>query len=162
MGLFTEVDDINHHIIILSAYPDTSDFLFKFDPKFILQIMLLDKKSYILVRRMPLYQDLIKLRHVIPKYAFGSIGIIQQYYQYGLVHLLEHCQYDLIQLFSFCSFPNHLRCIDWAAENGHVNVLNWHKKSGLPFIHSANIIYRISAETHVQVLDWWKKSFPSS
>jgi hypothetical protein len=48
--------------------------------------------------------------------------------------------------------------LDWASENGHVNVLEWWLKSGLPLKYNEYALNNASAKGHVNVLEWWFKS----
>ena len=48
--------------------------------------------------------------------------------------------------------------IDWASENGHIDVLNWWKNSGLELTYSQNAMDLASAKGHINVLNWWKNS----
>ena len=48
--------------------------------------------------------------------------------------------------------------INWAAKNGHVNVLEWFKNSGLEFKYTDNAIDWAAQNGHVNVLEWFKNS----
>ena len=52
--------------------------------------------------------------------------------------------------------------IDWASENGHVNVLEWFKNSGYEFKYTSNAIDWASENGHVNVLKWFKKDRKST
>jgi len=45
-----------------------------------------------------------------------------------------------------------------ASANGHVNVLNWWKKSGFRLIYDHRAIDYASHNGHIKVLDWWLSS----
>ncbi|KAI9215993.1 hypothetical protein BC828DRAFT_409924 [Blastocladiella britannica] len=48
--------------------------------------------------------------------------------------------------------------MDWASKNGHVNVLDWWRNSGLKLQYSYQAMDWASANGHVNVLDWWRDS----
>jgi hypothetical protein len=45
-----------------------------------------------------------------------------------------------------------------ASKNGHVEVLEWFKKSGYKFKYYKNSIYVASINNHIQILEWFKNS----
>ena len=45
-----------------------------------------------------------------------------------------------------------------ASENGHTNVLQWWKKSGYCIIYDCDAINNASKNNHMNTLEWWKKS----
>ena len=48
--------------------------------------------------------------------------------------------------------------INWASNNGYVQVLEWFKHSGYEFKYNKKAINYASANGHVQVLEWFKHS----
>lgn len=136
MALLGEIDDLNYRIIFL------------LEPKDIIVIMTLNKRTAKLVEQTLIYQDLIKLREARPKYKFGSDDIIKQYYWYGLMHVIKHYQYT------------HSKGIDLAAGNGHVNILEWViKQSGLFYTYSKWAINWAAENGHIDVLEWFLEWF---
>ncbi|UKZ85564.1 uncharacterized protein TrAFT101_001419 [Trichoderma asperellum] len=45
--------------------------------------------------------------------------------------------------------------IDGASKNGHVQVLQWWKQSGLPLLYTKVSLEQASSNGHIPVLDWW-------
>ena len=131
MALLGEVNDLNYRI------------LFLLDPKSILRLILLNRRSCELVTNISIYQDLLQLRNVSLKYKFGSKEIVEQYYQYGLVEILKQYGY-------YCT-----RGIYLAARYGHVSVLNWMIKSDLIPSYTTDAVDRAAAHGHVTVLEWF-------
>lgn len=49
--------------------------------------------------------------------------------------------------------------IDDASDRGHLEVLDWWKKSGFKLDYGIHVVNSASSNGHVEVLDWWKKFF---
>lgn len=127
-----DVPDLNYRIMFL------------LQPRYILRLAQVDKRSNELIKRSNVYQDLITLREIKPKYPFESTHIIVQYYRHGLIHLLTQYHYD------------HPRSIDAAAAHNHINILEWRRRSMLKFKYSSAAIYSAAAGGHVEVLEWFR------
>jgi hypothetical protein len=48
--------------------------------------------------------------------------------------------------------------IDYACIGGHVNVLEWWKNSKLPLQYTSNALHHATYHGHLNVLNWWKNS----
>ncbi|RKP17230.1 hypothetical protein ROZALSC1DRAFT_24408 [Rozella allomycis CSF55] len=48
--------------------------------------------------------------------------------------------------------------MNWASQNGHLNVLEWWKNSGVELKWSEDAMDWAGRDVHIDVLDWWKKS----
>jgi hypothetical protein len=48
--------------------------------------------------------------------------------------------------------------MDYASEQGHIELLDWWLHSGLKLQYTENAMNRASEKGHIKVLDWWLAS----
>jgi hypothetical protein len=77
-------------------------------------------------------------------------------FEYNNVNIL---QWLVNNNFSMGDFTITSENINQASYNGHINVLEWWKHSGLPLEYNQDIIfYLITKNDQVKALEWWKNS----
>uniref|UniRef100_A0A6C0E7A1 Ankyrin repeat protein n=1 Tax=viral metagenome TaxID=1070528 RepID=A0A6C0E7A1_9ZZZZ len=77
--------------------------------------------------------------------------------KYGKIDILEYLLKKDGSLYSLSALGAK-EVLEYASQNGHVNVLEWWKNSKLPFNYDEKVLEYASQNGHVNVLEWWKNS----
>ena len=102
---FLNIEDINSEI-----------FTWIVDFKLFVNLSILDKKSYALITNSLIYKELGILRnHNIKS---NKKNIPDKYYELGLINILTNLNKNNEHFYL-------KNAIDWASENGHINILDW-------------------------------------
>jgi ankyrin repeat protein len=75
---------------------------------------------------------------------YNYMNILDGFSNLGLISLLESKYTDY--------------ALNWASQEGHINVLEWWKKSNLKLKYTDHALDWASLHGHINVLEWWKKS----
>ncbi|KAL1901912.1 hypothetical protein Sste5346_001617 [Sporothrix stenoceras] len=59
---------------------------------------------------------------------------------------------------SFLEKQYDAEALDGASKNGYLHVLEWWRRSGLPFKYTEAALEQASAKGHVRVLEWWREA----
>ena len=94
------------------------------DLKLFIYLSILNKKSYIFITNTLIYAELDTLKNCNIK--IGNVNIINKCYSMGLVNILK-----ILKKNNECFISN--IGINLASVNGHINILEWYKNSGLEF-----------------------------
>jgi hypothetical protein len=105
------------------------------------------------------YVELLELwKHSGLKFSskFNESLAFRYAFEYNNVNIL---QWLVNNNFSMGDFTITSENINQASYNGHINVLEWWKNSGLPLEYDQDIIfYLITKNDQVKALEWWKNS----
>jgi hypothetical protein len=78
----------------------------------------------------------------------------------GVDYICEHGLFHIL-----IRYKSHIKGLEWsdrsmdnASLNGHIDILNWWKDSGLKMKWSIWSMCRASLRDHVEALQWWKDS----
>ena len=121
------VTDLDYYIIQLC------------DLKSILNLLALNWNSYDFITSLVFYEQLQKVK--------GSSNKRKAIFENGYLNLIRI-------LFNNVNIKYSKSEINWASENGHINVLEWFKNSDLEFKYSN----WASQNGHINVLKWFKNN----
>ena len=119
------------------------------DFKLFISLLILNKKSYILITNTLIYEELNKLNNYDAK--LNKKNMIDTCYKLGLINVLKKLKKNNENFVLATS-------IDYASKNGHIKILEWFKNSGLEFKYTVDAINIASANGHIGILDWFKNS----
>jgi len=83
-----------------------------------------------------------------------------RYYNYYIDMCSYHGHINVLEWWkrSGLEFKYSESSLDWASKYGHINVLEWWKNSGLELKYSEYSLDWASKNGHINVLTWWKNS----
>ena len=117
------------------------------DFKLFISLSILNKKSYVLIINTSIYEELNKLKNYDTNLELNSKDIINIYYGLGLINLIKKLKKNNEHFVS----DNSINC---AAENGHINILQWFKNSNLELKYSKKAINGASKNGNINILEW--------
>jgi ankyrin repeat protein len=100
------------------------------------------------------------------KYYFYDVNTIKKFnLPITSIYIYYVCMFGEVKVLEYLlknnKFPSkdiyYTECVEIASKNGHINVLEWWKNSGLKFTCGRSVIIA-SDEGHIEILTWWKNS----